>query len=559
VKSNKALFYQVLVLVVCGITFAELISDCDVVIIGGSTSALSAAFAAATNGVKTCLLEPTNWIGGQLTASGVPAIDFSHVTRKAGNETFPVYKYARAPENLTPLFTQILNQSGNTGRCWVSIDCYLPKSMLENALHPLEQKFNQTLRIFRSTVIKRAKIDPESSTIISIDAIQRHVKSEVPCEGYERLLHEDLPDWYSEQNSTRYRKRLLSFTGKVFIDGSDWGELLALSKADYIQGLAEKYDGDASGEGPDRCGQSMVFGFAEEYLRQDPIVPEPPNPYPVEYPDYYQVLKQLSWDQLWTYRRLYSTRSDVSPGDISLQNVNYGNDNQFGYLFQSRTDTKKMVESDQWQGGIDMAVLKTAEYLSFGWHYFYKANNTKIAKRLFLNKDVFGTCHGLVKVPYIRDTRRSIGINDFVLKITDLSGDFRQSPVSKIFEDRIAIGNYPADIHSIKDCKFPDYMNVEYQTLPFYIPFRALTNRSYKNLLVSGKTMAQSFMANSATRLHPIEWATGTAAGVSAAFMVNENVIDTKTVLARITQLQALIKKQTPITWTIEGKKYPAE
>ena len=66
--------------------YTEVISNCDVVIVGGSTSALAAAFAAASSGVKTCLLEPTNWIGGQLTASGVPAIDFSHVTRKAGNE-----------------------------------------------------------------------------------------------------------------------------------------------------------------------------------------------------------------------------------------------------------------------------------------------------------------------------------------------------------------------------------------------------------------------------------------------------------------------------------------
>ena len=217
-----------------------------------------------------------------------------------------------------------------------------------------------------------------------------------------------------------------------------------------------------------------------------------------------------------------------------------------------------MVDDDKWQGGIDLDVLRTGEYLSFGWHYFFKQNNTKISKRIVLDKDILGTCHGLVKVPYIRDTRRSIGINDFVLKITDLSGDFRKSPVSKIFTDRIAIGNYPADIHSVRDCKFPDYMHVEYQTLPFYIPFRALTNKSYKNLLVSGKTMAQSFMANSATRLHPIEWSTGTAAGVAASFMVNSRISDTATVYSRIKELQNLVQKQTPISWTIEGKKIPS-
>lgn len=47
----------------------------DVVIAGGSTAALAAAYAAADEGATVALLEPTDWIGGQLTASAVPAID----------------------------------------------------------------------------------------------------------------------------------------------------------------------------------------------------------------------------------------------------------------------------------------------------------------------------------------------------------------------------------------------------------------------------------------------------------------------------------------------------
>ncbi len=47
----------------------------NVVIAGGSTAALAAAFAAAEEGVRVVLIEPTDWIGGQLTSSGVPAVD----------------------------------------------------------------------------------------------------------------------------------------------------------------------------------------------------------------------------------------------------------------------------------------------------------------------------------------------------------------------------------------------------------------------------------------------------------------------------------------------------
>ena len=47
----------------------------DVVIAGGSTAAFAAAVASAESGARTALIEPTDWVGGQLTSSGVPAVD----------------------------------------------------------------------------------------------------------------------------------------------------------------------------------------------------------------------------------------------------------------------------------------------------------------------------------------------------------------------------------------------------------------------------------------------------------------------------------------------------
>ncbi len=51
--------------------------ECDVIVAGGSTAALSTALTSAREGSKTCLVEPTDWPGGQLTAGGVPAVDFA--------------------------------------------------------------------------------------------------------------------------------------------------------------------------------------------------------------------------------------------------------------------------------------------------------------------------------------------------------------------------------------------------------------------------------------------------------------------------------------------------
>ena len=65
-------------------------------------------------------------------------------------------------------------------------------------------------------------------------------------------------------------------------------------------------------------------------------------------------------------------------------------------------------------------------------------------------------------------------------------------------------------------------------TVPFFIPFRALTVAGAPNMLVAGKSMATSFLTNSVTRLHPNEWASGTAAGVAAAMMSALNLSSTE-------------------------------
>jgi hypothetical protein len=79
-------------------------------------------------------------------------------------------------------------------------------------------------------------------------------------------------------------------------------------------------------------------------------------------------------------------------------------------------------------------------------------------------------------------------------------------------------------MHLLQHCTYPEYITCSitpcnHSVRPYYIPFRALTAHGVDNMLVSGKSMAQSFLANAATRLHPTEWSTGVAAGAAAAMM----------------------------------------
>jgi hypothetical protein len=105
-------------------------------------------------------------------------------------------------------------------------------------------------------------------------------------------------------------------------------------------------------------------------------------------------------------------------------------------------------------------------------------------------------------------------------------------------------------------CTYPEYILTrdKPKILPYYFPFRALTLQDGPNVLVAGKSLAQTFLANGATRLHPEEWTTGTAAGAAASLMVNSGWDNTATVMTHIDVLQALLSSEAvdlPQRWTI--------
>ncbi len=535
----------------------------DVVIVGGSTAAFAAAVAAAESGSKVALLEPTDWVGGQLTSSAVPAVDeaWHKITDPATKAVYNVSAIARKRENMTPNFRAMLDATGNPGGGWVSNYCFLPRDFLAQHLGPLEARLAGRLVVYRETVVRSVAFDPRApSRIARITAIRRTPRPGVAWQGYDRPLSEDLADWYSPISTGRFAKETLSFDGDrtVFIDATEWGEVLALAGLPYLQGVEDE---DGGRTGNDRCGQATVIDIVER-IQKEPT-PEAPGPEGIEDLGYGSYKKfGDAWERIWTYRRLKGRGSKPAVGDISLQNWGYsgrdgegGNDYPFGYLFRSKADAE--AERADWRGGVDVAVLAAAEKRALAWHGWFKAHAPAplVPGQVTLDRGVLGTGTGLAKMPYIRDTRRSIGLDGFILKGSDLGGPVA-SKTGKPFRDRIAIGAYGADIHPMVGAAYPRYVNSGLETLPFCIPFRALTNEGCPNLLVAGKTMAQSFLANSATRLHPIEWSTGTAAGVAASAMAR-NGWTSREAFDHIPEVQALVREQTPIDWTIDGETYP--
>lgn len=529
------------------------------VVAGGSTAAFAAAVAAAESGARTLLLEPTNWVGGQLTSSGVPAVDEAwHTIREPGTERplLNVAAVARTPENITPNFYKALTTIRQPGECWVSRFCFCPDQFVADQLRTLEQRAGDRLVVWLDTVIKDVELDASGRRVVALTTISRTPRPGVRGLGYDVLPSRDLPDWYSTADSERFTKQVRRVqasneTATVFIDATEWGEVLALSDAPYLIG-AETTDGGS--ESIETCGQATVFCFVERLHEGPADDPAPPGASApgLGFGSYRH--RDDAWEKVWTYRRI---RGDgpPSPGDLCLQNWGFsfslgegGNDYPFGYLFKGRDATAN--ECDDWQGGLDLQVMAAAEVRAFAWHRWFKDHAPAgiDPRQITLDSETLGTTHGLAKLPYIRDTRRSVGLDGFLLRLADLTGPAEQRTGTR-FADRIALGAYPADIHPLQCAQMPAYLKEAHDTLPFYIPFRALTNARLENFLVAGKTMAQSFAANSATRLHPVEWSSGTAAGVAAAYMARTGRTASEA-LDAIDEVRLLIAERTPVDWT---------
>ncbi|UJR33832.1 hypothetical protein I4U23_021256 [Adineta vaga] len=536
------------------------IDNCELLIVGGTTSALGAVLTASKFlHTRVCLLEPTDWAGGQLTAELLSAPDFAYhtVKDKDSNFTLNVGAIDRQLNNQNPMFAKMLTVLGDTGRCWVSPKCSVPNLFHSEAVLPELDE----IRIFYNTVIKRINKDESGRRIIQIDAIQRTPiqSSSERC----RFLSEELPDWYSSTDSAWFTKTQLTFTNLSFVmEGSSWGEVLVLSNASYLQGLMERFDGDTSGMGDSTCGQSFTFDFLQQ-LRETPV-DEPPNPLPEPTGGANYTFESLTWERIWTYRRVNTSapNSDiVAVNDLTIQNWSGGNDYHKEFFFLSPSDAQHQRDTNQWQGGVNLDAIQNAERQAYGYHYWYRQQApTQWTNRTVLVRSVpaAGTCHGLAKMPYLRESRRSIGVGNFLMNITTISGHARDLH-GYIFDDRVCIGAYNVDIHRMPQCNYPSYMKTPYSILPYYIPLRAMTNRDIDNLIVIGKTMAQSFLVNSAVRLHPVEFSIGQAAGLVAAYAVDNNLVHVADMLEEkyLKNVQTLVKLFTPTAWTINGTRYP--
>lgn len=115
----------------------------------------------------------------------------------------------------------------------------------------------------------------------------------------------------------------------------------------------------------------------------------------------------------------------------------------------------------------------------------------------FLKSDVPGFEHSYLQMSAaqigVRESRRIVG--EYVMTVDDVLG-------ARKFEDCIARGNYPVDIHDPKGGG--TVIRLLEQDASYDIPYRSILPLGIDNLLVAGRPISTTHEAHSSTRIMPI-------------------------------------------------------
>jgi len=517
----------------------------DIIVCGGGLGGFAATLAAARNGYKVILTEETDWIGGQLTQQGVPPDEHPWIETHGAPSSYRAFRNAVREyyKNYYPLTDDAKARSFlNPGDGAVSRLCHEPRVALE-VLHAMLKPYIEKDQVM--LLVNHKVVDAKAT---------KYQVSEITIKN---LL---------TNNSFKA-------TANYFVDATELGDLLPLTKTDYVTGAeSKKQTGEihASDVANPTNQQSFTCCFAIDYQEGKNNLIDRPSEYdfwrnyiPNLRPAWPGTLLSLSYSNpstlqprtldfnpdgtsvnsvlnLWNYRRIIHHKNflpGVYGSDISLVNWPM-NDYMLGNLVD--------VGEKEFKQHLDRA-----KQLSLSLLYWLQTE----AKRphggsgwpgLRLRNDVMGTKDGLAKYPYIRESRRMKTM--FTVKEEHVGKEQFEKLYSKEsidhfhFYDSVGIGYYHIDLHP--SSTGDNY--IDFDSIPFQIPLGALIPIDKENLLPACKNIGTTHITNGCFRLHPVEWSIGEAVGCLLSYCLTKKISPRKVATNKdaLRQFQFFIQKQ---------------
>jgi hypothetical protein len=485
-------------------------SACGVVVLGGGTGGVAAAWAALRRGLNVLLTEETDWLGGQFTTQGVSALDeHEFIESFGGTASYIEVRELIRRAALGQGTSDDLRDSPNPGMCWVSNLAFEPRlaeEVLEDLLAPY-------VKAGKLRVLRRTKL--VGATVVS------GVVTELALYNFEEDSYQAVKPG-------------------VVIDATEFGDLLPLLGREFRVGAESVQDtGEPSAQPDERrpdYSQGLTYVFACERRPTGEVhtIPEPADyrrnrtnqPYTFTIDVHggevygettgrqeYRLYERMPGTKggVWTYRRLVSAgrNAEANAGDVSM----------FNWPSNDYADPNLLLGSAQ-----EMAQsLQLAKRLSLGFLYWLQTEaptegSKRGAPELLLRRDVMCTQDGLAKHPYVRESRRIVAQRTVVEQ--DVAVAYNHGPRARHFPDSVGIGWYPIDIHP----SGREESATSTRTRPFQIPMGALIPIGLTNVIAGSKNIGTTHITNGCFRLHPVEWNIGESAGLLAAFSLGSGI-----------------------------------
>jgi FAD dependent oxidoreductase len=498
--------------------------NCDIVILGGGLGGSAATLTASQNAVHVCMTEPTNWLGGQMTSQGISAFDDNEWTETTGATRSFQELRRKIREHYAPMLREGVKPDStlNPGLCWVSYECSeasVDLAVLRSMLEPYAKsgKLEIFLRTAPIAVDKRG------------DSIRR-----VTVYSFET-------------------RKFFRLAGKIFIDATELGEFLPMTGAEYGTGAesrSETGERDAPEKANPHAAQSFTYAFVLNQGGSKAVSAKP-----TDYDRYRSHFSFQATDadgttlsygmyvhlpktpgSFWSYRRLIAKeqfKPGAFPSDLSMINWD-SNDVCDERLLSANADE-------------EAAALQHGKQVSLAFAWWLQHDVPRDDRKgtgypeVAIVQDALGSADGLSQFPYVREARRMKALQTIHEQDLATSGA-RAVP----FDDSVGIGQYPIDIHA---CGASPHLP---PSKPYQIPLGALLSVNVENLLAASKNIGTTHITNGAYRVHPTEWAIGSAAGFVAAAAIKQRVRprEIEGSRTRLRELQGeLIREGQPLVW----------
>ncbi len=487
----------------------------DIAIIGGGLGGVSAALAALRLGQRVVLVEALQWLGGQLTAQGVPPDEYPWIESLHASQSYARLRHAiRAYyREHTPLTREARHALClNPGQGNVSTLCHEPwvaARVIDQLLAPWEHEGQLTI-------------------------LRRHRVTDAETLG-DKVTSLHLRDLTTEREA--------ELQAAIFIDATETGELLDTAGVEHVFGGEAQSDTQEPHALPvadPMDQQAVTWCFAMEHLEGEHHVIDKPEGY-----DRFRSLQLDCWPNAqysWTlsdfvthqprYRPLFAGDTDT-PGVYDLwhaRRIAWRGHFQAG-AYPSDITLANWPQMDYWERPLigvspeeEQRALKEAKQFSLGFFYWMQTEAPRHDggagyPGLRLRGDVLGSDDGMAQQVYWREGRRIRAEFTVLEQHIGVAARAGLEGAERFF-DSVGIGAYRIDLHPSTRGR----NTVDIDSYPFQIPLGALLPERVDNLLPACKNIGTTRITNGAYREHATEWSIGEAVGSLAAFALQRSL-----------------------------------